>query len=409
MASKICGDFQTADGCPLGDSCDFTHIRVCTHYNRASGCKHGSSCKYPHIRVCSDWVLAQENASGVFASQNSASNFAAAGGGDLDDGDVFDGCPNGDKCPRLHMKICRAYISPNGCTKHHCPLHHWILPPRFSNSPDRGGDDNDDDDDDADNHDRDDDCKGKRSGGGKRRKQPDPFAVDPAEVVQNMLDEQQQRQRREAASAIDSTIEILLPGVAAIVDLAQASESVLAALMQIPGAAGGQAAPSVLSDSKAAAAAAAANAIPLLLALDFHNIIDIVQPDQPIGPPSTPKVVCSYVGATGKMRDATRASIQQRMALGQVHMGILVFKKLRASTLQENTRPASFFVASKRHAVELLLKYNPRVAKCLFVDDGEDNTAVVQSTSDKRVSTLLFKQRTAAELNAALSAKIKTI
>jgi hypothetical protein len=413
-AAHICAAFNSDRGCPSGDQCPDAHIRVCQHFNRPSGCRYGGACKYPHIQVCTDWVLGQEEsgaASAIFAQppQQSGANFHAMAMADGGADDLLEdtSCPNGSNCTRLHFPICRAFVSPNGCNRAHCDLPHWILPPRFVDSPmhptagpatsaaaaaaaassaprnDAGG-------------------------------RPDPFSVNAEDVIENANNDRNKRHshhNREVDASIDTTIEIILPGTTAIVDLAHVSEPVLAALMQIPNAAAAPAATATTS------VAGSAGGIPLLLALDFHNVTDIVSPDQPIfslpGAASQtplPKAVVSYVGAAGKIRDATRASIQQRIRTGQVNIGVLVFKKIRASAVTaptdaERANP-NLFVASKRHAVELLLRYNGGVQKCLFVDDSEDNVAVVASCGDPRVQTLHFPGKTHAELNAALTAKL---
>lgn len=138
----------------------------------------------------------------------------------------------------------------------------------------------------------------------------------------------------------------------------------------------------------------------VLLALDFHGVTDLVSdPAEEIAPQGKfPICVVSYVGPFGDIRAKTRDNLKLRVEGGQIQMGVMVFKKLRDPG--ERGIPPIEFVASKRHAVELLLKYNSGLTssgRVLFVDDSKDNVATVASLNDNRVKCAFLPKGTSSD------------
>jgi hypothetical protein len=206
-----------------------------------------------------------------------------------------------------------------------------------------------------------------------------------------------QRQQPHDYQSAQTQMEIISHGLNAIIDIQQlltANEPLAALLFKLPS---NHPNPNDKAD--------------LILALDFHGVTDLVADvSEEISPQHKyPICVVSYVGPFGEIRDKTRENLKQRVASGQIKMGIMVFKKLRDPN--ERDIPPIEFVASKRHAVELLLKYNAGLTtsgRILFVDDSKDNVATVDSLKDNRVKcAFLAKGTTGAQMKAFLREQVQ--
>jgi hypothetical protein len=104
--------------------------------------------------------------------------------------------------------------------------------------------------------------------------------------------------------------------------------------------------------------------------LDLHNVLDIIDDETKLLGKEDRKLykigAISYVGRTSKTRKIARDDIMDRIDIGQIDYGILVFKRGRKDS--KNT----FTEAGSKAWVNRYLYHDPGILT-LFIDDAEDH------------------------------------
>ena len=151
-----------------------------------------------------------------------------------------------------------------------------------------------------------------------------------------------------------------------------------------------------------------------ILALDYHRVTDnFVSTKDEIYPQQVgPICVVSYVRQNGRSHARFRKSLIERIENKQIQMGILVFKKVHEPLKRQVSDSSIEFVASKRHAVELVMNANKgltKTDKVLFVDDTRDNVETVDTLRrlnegilEGKVKSALFTEKSAEKLKEFL-------
>ena len=104
--------------------------------------------------------------------------------------------------------------------------------------------------------------------------------------------------------------------------------------------------------------------------LDLHDVLDIMDDETKLLSNEDRKLykigALSYVGRNSKTRNIARNDIMDRIDIGQIDYGILVFKRGRKDS--QNT----FTEAGSKAWVNRYLYHDPGILT-IFIDDGEDH------------------------------------
>ncbi len=137
---------------------------------------------------------------------------------------------------------------------------------------------------------------------------------------------------------------------------------------------------------------------PANLRLDLHGVLDILSTDVHLGMP-TQKVVCiSYVGSVESPVYSTAVlDIQQRIRVGQIAYGVLVFTRGRGSGAARH----AFVEEGSKAWVNHWIPRSPQHGPCVFIDDSTDHLRSTFELSPD-IQCLHFNLKNPAQLCALL-------
>lgn len=111
---------------------------------------------------------------------------------------------------------------------------------------------------------------------------------------------------------------------------------------------------------------------PNILVLDLHNVTDLFSHEAHISPHQI--CVLSFVGRGGETRNHARGDITQRILKSQVKMGIMVFERPKAKSIEKSTNIEDV-MGTKAWIINIM-------NNCLderqfyFVDDSNDHIVI---------------------------------
>lgn len=123
--------------------------------------------------------------------------------------------------------------------------------------------------------------------------------------------------------------------------------------------------------------------------LDYHNVLDLTGPYQPLmsNQDRGKHIICviSYVGKNSDRRIEARKDIMRRIETGQIDFGILIFKRCLEPILCNK-----FHDVGSKAWVNFLLGTR---GNAVFIDDSDDHYNSVRSMNIPNLKAILFKER----------------
>lgn len=138
----------------------------------------------------------------------------------------------------------------------------------------------------------------------------------------------------------------------------------------------------IYKDSEIEKAEKALSKLEANVRLDFHGVLDLLTLNDKVGESS---MVLSYVGKLTRTRTNTKTDILNRMKSKQVKFGILVFKRGKNGTGEEN----KFHVPGSKAWVNKLVKFE---SESLFIDDSLDHFNSVKSLNLSDLKVIHLKK-----------------
>ena len=121
--------------------------------------------------------------------------------------------------------------------------------------------------------------------------------------------------------------------------------------------------------------------------LDYHGVVDITEPTDKLIPDEDRDkytiCVISFMGTHSEQRLKTRASITQRMQLGQINFGIINFVRCKDKKLID-----SFHDPGSKAWINQALKIDN---KAVFIDDSNDHIRSTNTLNIENLDTILFQ------------------